>query len=122
MFQEFNTQGSIWYGKFHIWINEQFLYNDNCDKPWRKPKERINISKLEKWNNSLNILIGSSIGVFLGYSIYKYCHYRKYPGLYELQSAPWHTSIQIYGLASGVVIVIAIIFKFLVKKKLRKNL
>ena len=73
-------------------------------------------------SNSLNNLIGSSIGVFVVYSIYKYFDYKKDPGLCELQSAPWHTSIQIYGLISGVVIVIAVIFKFLIKNKLRKDL
>lgn len=76
------------------------------------------ISKLEKLNNILNTVIGSFIGVFIGHSIYKYFHYKKHSSLYELQSAPWYTSIQIYGLASGVVIVIVFILKYLIKRKI----
>jgi hypothetical protein len=81
----------------------------------------INIRKIEKWNTNLNIIIGSSVGVFIGHSIYKYFDYRKRPNLNELQSAPWYTSIQIYGLATGIVILIAIILKFLIKKKLFRS-
>ena len=81
----------------------------------------IKIKKLEKWNKSLNILIGSFIGTFVGHSIYKYFDYRKRPGLYEIQSAPWYTSIQIYGLGAVIVIFIAIILKLLIKKKLKNN-
>lgn len=79
------------------------------------------LEKLKKWNINLNIIIGSFIGVFTGHSIYRYFHYRKYPGLYEMQSAPWYTSIQIYGLSTFVVIFIAIALKLLIKKKLKNN-
>ena len=71
------------------------------------------------WNMNLNIIIGSFIGVFIGHSIYKYFNYKKYPGLYEIQSAPWYTSILIYGLGAFIVIIIAIILKLLIKKKLK---
>lgn len=81
----------------------------------------IKIKKLEKWNKSLNILIGSFIGTFVGHSIYKYFDYRKRPGLYEIQSAPWYTSIQIYGLVSGVVILITVILKLLIKRKYKRR-
>jgi len=79
------------------------------------------LERLKKWNTNLNIIIGSFIGVFIGLSMYKYFEYKKYPGLYELQSAPWYTSIQIYGLCAGIVIFIAIILKFLIKRKLKTN-
>ena len=70
---------------------------------------------------NLNIIIGSFIGVFIGNSTYRYFDYKKHPGLYEIQSAPWYTSIQIYGLATVIVILIAIILKLLIKKKLKNN-
>lgn len=65
----------------------------------------------------INIITGSFIGLFIGHSIYRYFHYKKHPSLYEIQSAPWYTSIQIYGLGAGLVIFIAIILKFLIKNK-----
>lgn len=70
---------------------------------------------------NLNIIIGSFMGVFIGHSTYKYFHYINNPGLYEIQSAPWYTSIQIYGLATAIVIFIAIILKLLIKKKLENQ-
>ncbi len=77
------------------------------------------LERLKKWNMNLNIIIGSFIGVFIGHSMYRYFDYKKQPGLYEIQSAPWYSSIQIYGLGACIVIFIAIILKFLIKKKLK---
>jgi len=74
---------------------------------------------LEWLNKVLNSVIGSSIGVFIGHSIYKYFDYINHPDLYEIQSAPWYTSIQIYGLVLALIVFIAIIIKFLIKKKIR---
>ena len=79
------------------------------------------LERLKKWNMNLNTIIGSFIGVFIGHSMYRYFDYKKHPGLYEIQSAPWYTSIQIYGLATFVVIFIAIALKLLIKKKLKNN-
>ncbi len=72
---------------------------------------------LERLNIILNAVIGSFIGVFIAYSIYKYFDYINHPDLYKIQSAPWYTSIQIYGLAVAVIVFIAIIIKFLIKKR-----
>lgn len=80
------------------------------------------MEKLKKQNTRLNIIIGSFIGVFISFSIFKYLDYRKFPALYEVQSAPWHTSIQIYGIATAIVLLIAIILKLFIKKKLKNNL
>ena len=37
---------------------------------------------LRKLNCFLNIVIGSFIGVFIGYGIYKFWHFKTYPNLY----------------------------------------
>lgn len=79
------------------------------------------MERLKKWNRNLNIIIASFIGVFIGHSGYRYFDYKKYPGLYETQSAPWYTSIQIYGLGTAIVIFIAIIIKSLIRKRLKNN-
>lgn len=70
---------------------------------------------------NLNIIIGSFVGVFIGHSIYRYFDYKKHPGLYEIQSVPWYTSIQIYLLGTLIIIFIGIILKLLIKKKLKNN-
>lgn len=74
---------------------------------------------LERLDTILNAVIGSFIGVFIAHSIYRYFDYINHPHLYEIQSAPWYTSIQIYGLAVALVVFIAIIIKLLIKKKMR---
>lgn len=76
---------------------------------------------LKKLNSILNIVMGSFVGVFIGHSIYKYYDYIKHPDLYMIQSAPWYTSIKIYGLGTAVVLSIAIILKLLIKQK-QKNI
>jgi cytosine/uracil/thiamine/allantoin permease len=74
---------------------------------------------LRKLNKVLNIVMGSFLGVFIGHSIYQYVDYKRNPGLYEIQSAPWYTGIKIYGLATLVVLLIGVILKLLIKGKLR---
>ena len=74
---------------------------------------------MKKLNEVLNIIMGSFFGVFIGYSIYQYFDYKRNPGLYEIQSAPWYTGIKIYGLATLVILLIGIISKLLIKGKLR---
>lgn len=69
----------------------------------------------------LNYIIGSFIGVFIGYSIYKYLDCKKHPDLYMVQSTPRYISIQIQGIAIFTIIVIAIILRITIKKKIRNN-
>ncbi len=70
----------------------------------------------EKLDTILNYIIGSFTGVFIGHSIYKYFAYIKNPGLYDMQSAPWYASIQANGLAVTIIVLIAIIIKFFIRK------
>lgn len=80
--------------------------------------ERVE-NMLKRLNIILNSVIGSFIGIFIVHSIYKHFDYTKHPDLYELQSIPWYTSIQIYGLAVALIVFIVIIIKRLIKKKMR---
>ena len=43
---------------------------------------------LRKLNCFLNIVIGSFIGVFIGFGIYEFWHFKTYPNSYVMQSAP----------------------------------
>ena len=59
---------------------------------------------LRKLNCFLNIVIGSFIGVFIGYGIYKFWHFKTYPNLYVMQSAPWYTELLLDGAMVVVVV------------------
>ena len=72
---------------------------------------------LRKLNCFLNIVIGSSIGVFIGFGIYKFWHFKTYPNLYAIQSAPWYTELLLDGALVAVVVVVCIILKLIIRKK-----
>ena len=71
---------------------------------------------LRKLNCFLNIVIGSSIGVFIGFGIYKFWHFKTYPNLYAIQSAPWYTELLLDGALVAVVMVVCIILKLIIRK------
>ena len=74
---------------------------------------------LRKLNCFLNIVIGSSIGVFIGTGIYKFWHFKTYPNLYVIQSAPCYTALLLHGAMMAVVVVVCIILKLIICRKLK---
>ena len=77
---------------------------------------------LKKCSIILNLIIGSSVGVFLGHLIYSFVEYKKQTVLYELQSAPWYTSSIVYGLVTIVVVLIAITTKLFLSARIKKKM
>ena len=74
---------------------------------------------LRKLNCFLNIVIGSFIGVFIGFGIYKFWHFKTYPNLYVMQSAPWYTELLLDGAMVAVVVVVCIVLKLVIWRKLK---
>jgi len=72
---------------------------------------------LKKLNYILNILMGTCVGVFLGHGLYMFWDYRAHPDLYAMQSAPWYTSILVYGAFTVVILAVGAIIKLAVRKK-----
>ena len=72
---------------------------------------------LRKLNCFLNIVIGSFIGVFIGFGIYKFWHFKTYPNLYAIQSAPWYTELLLDGALVAVLVVVCIILKLIIWRK-----
>lgn len=72
---------------------------------------------MKKLNNILNIIMGSVAGVFVGMSVYQCYDYYAHPGLYELTSAPWYTSILVHGVVTVTVLLICVIIKVIIKFK-----
>lgn len=65
----------------------------------------------------LNILIGSSVGVFIGHGIYIFWDYRTHSNLYAMQSDSWYTSILVYGIVIIAISIVAIVIKLLIRRK-----
>ena len=73
---------------------------------------------LRKLNCFLKIVIGSFIGVFIGFGIYKFWHFKTYPNLYAMQSAPWYTELLLDGVLVTVFVIVCITLKLIILKKL----
>lgn len=73
----------------------------------------------KKLNQILNVVMGTSVGVWIGHGIYVAWDYHTRPGLYAMQSAPWYTSILLYGAVTLFILLAAIIIKLLIRKKIR---
>ena len=75
---------------------------------------------IRRINQLLNIVMGCSVGVFIGYGIYVYSHYRRYPDLYAVQSAPWYVGIALYGVVTLIVLAVCFIVKAIIHKGMKR--
>ena len=71
----------------------------------------------KKIQTTLNIIIGSFGGTFIGHALERYMHYRKYPAIYEIHSAPWYTALIIPAIFTLIVILVCIVIKIVLKRK-----
>lgn len=76
---------------------------------------------MKKLNAILNTIICTVIGVFIGHGVYIIRDFKKNSSLYEMQSAPWYTSILMYGAVTVVVLIICIVIKAILKYKSKKQ-
>ena len=76
---------------------------------------------MKKLNNILNVIIGAFVGVFIGHGIYVVWNFKTRPVLYAMQSAPWYTSIFVYGTVTLVVLLICFAIKAIIKHKQKKK-
>ncbi len=74
-----------------------------------------------KLNQILNTIMGSVIGIFIGYGIYSVWDYKTHPALYAMQSTPWYTSILLYGIFAAIVLILCIVLKLLIWKSTKKQ-
>lgn len=76
---------------------------------------------LKRLNQILNIIIATTIGVFIGTSFYRYCDYYAHLDLYQAQSAPWYVHILIPAILTIVIVIICFITKIIIKHKNKEN-
>jgi hypothetical protein len=77
------------------------------------------MEKYRKINNLLNIIIGSSIGVFLGNVIYYLLDFKYNQIKYDMQSAPLWVFMLPSAIGGAAAILICIVMKLLIKRKMR---
>ena len=113
-------------GKIEIDVNERavFIRTQGCFFVYTNSDCFLNsleggTAMLRKLNCFFNIVIGSIIGVFIGFGIYKFWHFKTYPNLYAMQSAPWYTELLLDGALVAVLVVVCIILKLIIWRKLK---
>ena len=55
----------------------------------------------------------------MGSEYYKFWHFKTYPNLYAMQSAPWYTELLLDGALVAVLVVVCIILKLIIWRKLK---
>lgn len=76
---------------------------------------------MKRLNTFLNTIIGSFIGVFIGHVLWKIWDFKTSPELYAMQSAPWYTSILLYGVVTSVLVLVCVVIKVIIKHKQKKD-
>ncbi len=78
---------------------------------------------MKKLNTILNIIMGAFVGVFIGHGIYTVWDFKTHPKLYAVRSAPWYTSVLMYGAFTIIMLLICIVIKAIInhKSKQRNN-
>ena len=76
---------------------------------------------MKKLTRILNIIMGTFVGVFTGHGIYVVWNYITYPEIYAMQSAPWYTSILVYGIFTCVVVAVCSLIKFAIKFRIKNH-
>ena len=76
---------------------------------------------MKKINIILNIIIMAFVGAFIGHGVYTVWDFKTHPELYFVQSAPWYTSILIYGVFTIILLLICIVIKVIVNHKSKQK-
>ena len=76
---------------------------------------------MKKFIQILNIIMGSVVGLFIGYSVFISWNHKTNPELYAYYSAPWYTGIWIYGAFALAVLVVCIVIKAILKHCIKKS-
>ncbi len=76
---------------------------------------------MKKLKDFLKLLIAVQLGTCFGFVLSRYMDYRKHPGLYEMNSAPWYTGIQVTLLATVVGVALTAIAYWFVCRRMKQK-
>ena len=75
----------------------------------------------KKINTILNCVIGAFVGVFFEESIFTCWDYKTHPEIYAVTSAPWYTSILLFGIITLAIILVALVIKLIIRIRFDRN-
>ncbi len=76
---------------------------------------------MKKCINILNITMVVFAGVFIGHGLSEIWMYKIHPEMYAMQSAPWYTSILVYGVLTLAVWIVCIVIKLILRRFINKS-
>lgn len=71
-------------------------------------------------NHILNIVIGVSIGSFIGFVLYDIWKLIYHPEIYAAQALPFRTFILLRGIFPFIIVVVCLVIKVIIKRNRRK--
>lgn len=75
---------------------------------------------MKKLNNLLNIIIGVSVGLFIGYVLTEIWKLIYHPEFYHAQALRFSTIIMICGILPSIILVVCLIIKIIIKCREKK--
>lgn len=69
----------------------------------------------------VQICMGSSVGVFIGHSLWLWQDVNRYPELYAMDSAPWYVRLIIPGAVTAAVLIVGGIAWWMLGREKKEN-
>ena len=74
-----------------------------------------------KLKRNLPIIMGGTVGAFIGQAFFLWYDLRHNPWVYEMRSAPWYTGLLVSGAVCGGAFIIELAVLLVVRHRLRKD-
>ena len=65
----------------------------------------------------MQILMGSTVGLYVGYALWLWIDFKTRPELYAMMSAPWYTGLLVHGVFAAAALLIELVVWLLVRRK-----
>lgn len=76
---------------------------------------------LQSIKRLLHIAMGSTIGVYMGRCLWLWRDYSTHPGLYAMNSAPWHTPLLPGAVITAGILLVEGLALFLVGRRIKRR-
>ena len=70
---------------------------------------------MRKIKKILNAIMSVCLGYYMGHCIFVLWNHHRHPEYYAMQSAPWYTSLWVYGLMLLAVVLVCMIIKMILR-------
>ncbi len=76
---------------------------------------------IQKIKSKMGIVIGSTVGAWLGNVLWRWIDYRQHEGLYQPASAPWYAGLLPFTVMMGGLLLIEIALYLFLRYRVKKS-